>query len=62
MIITFIIKQTGTPIMNLGCFVLCLKNCIPRNAPTEPPINAEKIKVFSLILNLCFIAFCLSIP
>lgn len=55
-----IIKIDGIPIVNLGCFVLCLKQYIPKREPIDPPAIAIVIRAFSDILHLCFMARFLS--
>lgn len=54
--------KNGSSILNFQCFVLCLKNIMPLNAPTPPIKNAETSNALSLMRRFLSIAFCLSAP
>ena len=55
-----IIAAIGRQILNVQCFVLCLKIFIPSNAPIPPSKRAERSRVFSEIRYLFFLACLLS--
>ena len=60
--ITWIMKMIGIPYLKEMCNVLWHQNFIPIHAPMLPPKSANKNKQRSLIRQLPFLAFHLSIP
>jgi len=47
--------NSGSKILNFQCFVLCLKNNMPKVAPMPPIKNAVISNIFSLIRCLLFL-------